>query len=116
MALEDAAVLSELLATSSPGDDLRLISRAYERLRRSRCETIQQLARSYGQAWSAKDPKQIARRNAIWKRAYEQRHQDVKADSNAPPGSAAFGQWIETYDVFEAVREEKARLGRPSKI
>ncbi|KJX96668.1 FAD/NAD-P-binding domain-containing protein [Zymoseptoria brevis] len=115
MGIDDAAVLSELLTNASSGSDLQPLTKAYENLRRPRCETVLQLARAYGASWSAKDPEQIRRRNATWKRAHEQRHQLVEADSKAPPGSAAFGQRIETYDVFEAVREELARPKRAAK-
>ncbi|SMR59440.1 unnamed protein product [Zymoseptoria tritici ST99CH_3D1] len=116
MGIEDAAALSELLANASSGSDLRLLTENYENLRRPRCETVLHLARAYGASWSTKDPEQIRRRNATWKRAHEQRHQPVRADSRAPPGSPAFGQWIETYDVFEALREELGRLKRTSRI
>ncbi|CZT22020.1 uncharacterized protein RCC_07889 [Ramularia collo-cygni] len=113
MGLEDAAVLSELLAdiqTSDLGSAIEM----YQNLRRPRCDKVFNLARAFGTSWSAKDARQIARRNEVWRKAFEDRDRPVKADGNAPPGSPAFGMWLENYNVFEAVRMEKQK--RKSKI
>jgi salicylate hydroxylase len=110
MGLEDAAVLSSLLSPNTSPSNLKPLISAYESLRKPRCEKVFNLARAYGLAWSAKDPKRIAQRNETWKRAYEERHRFVKADGEALPGSPAFGEWIETYDVFEEVRKVKREL------
>lgn len=109
MGLEDAAVLSELLTNATSPSELPSAIQTYESLRRPRCDKVFILARAFGAAWSAKDPKRISQRNETWRRAYEDRHRLVKADGNAPPGSPAFGEWLETYDVFETVRLEKQK-------
>lgn len=109
MGLEDAAVLSELLAGITSASDLANAIQTYEALRRPRCDKVFKLAQAFGASWSAKDPKRIAQRNETWRKAYENRDRPVKADGNAPLGSPAFGEWIETYDVFETVRLEKQR-------
>lgn len=115
MGLEDAAVLSALLPPHTTPISLPSLIPTYESLRRPRCEKVLNLARAFGNAWSAKDPERIAQRNEYWRSAFEKRDLPVRADGDAPPGSAMFGEWLEGYDVFDEVEkvrrmEVKAKL------
>ncbi|KAF7191890.1 FAD-dependent monooxygenase OpS4 [Pseudocercospora fuligena] len=115
LGIEDAAVLSELLADVSPGDDLRPRLKLYEELRRSRCERIRKYAKAIGRTRSEKDPQKIAMRDRLWQKTLIWKHAGATADGNASFGSPEFQEWMEHYDVFEAVRAElsKSKGARP---
>lgn len=111
MGIESGAVLAEVLQGSSSGDDLSSLLKAFERIRRPRCETMQKLALFMGDSWATKDQKLIEQRNKMWKQMGEDPAAITRArpDPKAPFGSVEFTKWSNDYDVASVVREELNR-------
>lgn len=112
MGIESGALLGELLAHSSPGDDLCPQLAIFEKLRRPRCEIMQDMSLANGAAWAMHDEEQIKMRNEMWRRANDPGYATAKPDMKAKYGSPACMKWQNTYDVFEDGRREmnRARL------
>ena len=105
MGIEDAAVLAQLLADASHGDDLRDLLKLYEKLRRPRCESVQKYAAVLGRTWGTKNPKMIKKMHEAIGMTNDPRYAEIKPDKNAAFVSPAFEKWLDLYDASEAVRE-----------
>ena len=117
MAVEDAAVLGECLASMKSPDDLRKAVMAYQAIRKPRCEHVQQIAKGNadmmvlpdGPAQEERDRQlketlEIAKKNRtdIENGVYER--PNIKPDPNAmtieTPGAR---MWLYGYDALEEV-------------
>ena len=114
--IEDAVVLSELLSSASPDDDLKPLVDMYEKLRRPRCEKIQAYARYQGQKFSTDDPKLMEERMRQWKALDKNADPVIKQkiaevfknavpDEDAPYGSPGHMLWLDHYDALAVVKQ-----------
>ena len=105
MGVEDAAVIAELLADASPGDDLRERIKLYEKLRRPRCEVAQKYAAVIGRTWGSKDPKMVRKMLQTMRTRNDSRYAAIELDKDASFVSPAFEKWLDLYDASEEVRK-----------
>lgn len=112
MGVESGALLGELLVHASPGDDLSPQLATFEKIRRPRCETLQDMSLANGLVWALHGEEQIKMRNEMWKHLNDGERSDAKPDMRAKYGSPEFTKWLDGYDIFQAAKDEmnRARL------
>jgi salicylate hydroxylase len=118
MAMEDAAVLSEVLAQLETLDDLPRLVRLYERLRKPRVARVAAIAKRNGESWMLPDGAEQMDRDGRFRKVTdeylrqlrevgrEQMVQRVKvlADMDAKWPHPAVLMWLYGYDAREAVK------------
>jgi salicylate hydroxylase len=118
MAMEDAAVLGEVLAQLETLDDLPRLVRLYERLRKPRVARVAAIAKRNGESWMLPDGAEQMDRDGRFRKVTdeylrqlrevgrEQMVQRVKvlADMDAQWPHPAVLMWLYGYDAREAVK------------
>lgn len=107
MGVEDGAVLAELLADTSPQDDIKTLVKQFEAIRRPRCEIIRKFATVQGAGWAIKDPKKIQERDQKLAK-YQPQQASTRPDPSAPISSPGFQKWLDQYDISH-IKEEVSR-------
>ena len=118
MSIEDGAALAECLGRVQDLKDIPRYLAVFERLRKPRCERIQQCSRLNGDMWHFPDgPEQEARDRAL-RRAdcAEYSEADAVQRSNNPNlwSDSNFQPWLFGYDVFKEANKtlDEVGLGR----
>ncbi|KIW45522.1 uncharacterized protein PV06_03907 [Exophiala oligosperma] len=118
MAMEDAAVLGELLSRLNSLDDLPCLAGLYERLRKPRVARVATIAKDNGSSWMLPDgPEQVARDDRFRKvtddymRGLREVGRElmvaklrVPADMDARWPQPAVMMWLYGYDASEAIQ------------
>jgi salicylate hydroxylase len=113
MGIEDGALIAELLAKSTPGMDIKFITKTFEKIRRPRCDLVRKFAKAQGDGWTTEDPQKQQRRDEKLRQPWPA-GVDVQADSSASFLSPQFQKWLDDYDVHEeaskVMRQMQSRL------
>ncbi|KEF52263.1 uncharacterized protein A1O9_11503 [Exophiala aquamarina CBS 119918] len=119
MAMEDAAVLGEVLSTLTTLEDLPRLAGLYESLRKPRVERVAAIAKGNGKAWMLHDGPEQMERDSRFRRVTDDylhgqrevgrekmaERLKVPADANAKWPQPAMLMWLYGYDAMEAVNQ-----------
>ncbi|CAH0041864.1 unnamed protein product [Clonostachys rhizophaga] len=108
MSIEDGAALAECLDLADNMDMVPFVLKAFEEVRKPRCETIQSVSRGNGDVWHLPDgPAQVERDSKMGKglRDEEEAEAEEKLDSNSNRWSdGSFQPWLFGYDTVSETR------------
>lgn len=112
MSVEDGAILAELLSQRPRERDMRVIGKAFESIRRPRCDLVRRFAKAQGDGWTTNDPEKQRRRD---EKLREPLPFDAKVTANPSASfmSREFQQWLDNYDVRAEVSKALAGSLRP---
>ena len=109
MSIEDGACLVKCLNRVKTFDEVPRYLTAFEKLRKHRCETIQEGSRLNGHMWHLQDGlEQELRDKALSRDDFEQNaNSDAQSDSGSPNpwSNKDFQPWLFGYDVFKEANE-----------
>lgn len=112
MAIEDGAVLAEVLADADKSTDLKSRLKLFEQIRRPRCELIQRFADELEKGWTATDPKIIKRvKMSFGLMAKLDGYENAVPDKRAPFHTMAFQKWLDLYDARDEVQKALQSTG-----
>ena len=109
-AIEDGAALAECLERAKAPEDLPKLLKAFEAIRKPRCEKVQEGARQNGNNWHMPDgPEQEQRDKAMKQESYAEHRERVQEDSTEAVHDANpniwsdedFQPWLFGHNVFE---------------
>lgn len=101
--IEDGAVLAECIGRAKSKDDLAKVLRAFEGIRKPRCETIQAGSRANGDIWHLHDGPEQERRDLAMGGEAGENH---KVNDNPNRWSdKAFQPWLFGYDTIAEVSQ-----------
>jgi salicylate hydroxylase len=107
MSIEDGAALAECLDLADNMDMVPFVLKAFEEVRKPRCETIQSVSRGNGDVWHLPDgPAQVERDSKMGKglREQEEAEAEEELDSNSNRWSdGSFQPWLFGYDTVSEV-------------
>lgn len=107
-AIEDGACLAECLERAQKLEDVPVLLRAFEDIRKPRCEIIQEGARSNGDIWHLPDGPAQQQRDRNWERTPEEMRVAAKKDGQDPNrwSDPEFQPWLFGYNIVEEVRQQ----------
>ncbi len=103
-AIEDGAALAECLDRAQSANDIPTLLRAFQTIRKPRCEAIQKGARANGDIWHMSDGPEQKQRDRDMKQTMEGRP-DIPGGTKNPNqwSDKEFQPWLFGYDAVEAV-------------
>jgi salicylate hydroxylase len=106
--IEDGACLAECLERAQKTEDVPVLLRAFEDIRKPRCEIVQEGARSNGDIWHLPDGPAQEQRDRNWERTLEEMRVAAKNDRQDPNrwSDPEFQPWLFGYDIVEEVRQQ----------
>ncbi|KUL82306.1 hypothetical protein ZTR_09723 [Talaromyces verruculosus] len=103
--IEDGACLAECLERAEQLEDIPALLRAFEAIRKPRCETVQKGARSNGDVWHLPDGPAQELRDRNWKRTPEEMRIAAERDGQDSNrwNDPEFQPWLFGYDIVKEV-------------